>query len=63
MSLLFGQTRLTGSGFLKNVPLITLCLYSDDSSYEDPMRKIFDLVGGMSPLTQLFVDLLPEKFT
>lgn len=35
----------------------------DDSSYENPLKEIFSLVCGIEPLTQIFVDLLPEKFT
>lgn len=34
-----------------------------DSSYEDSLKKIFDLVCAYEPLDQIFVELLPEKFT
>ena len=34
----------------------------DDNSYEDPLKRIFNLFLGMDPLTQIFVDLLPPSF-
>ena len=35
----------------------------DESGYEEPMMKIYNLVKTNDPLYQIFVELLPEKFT
>ena len=32
-------------------------------SHEEPLKKIFALICGDDPLTQIFVDLLPEQFS
>ena len=48
---------------LSNQSLTWIVYIRDDQSYEDPLKKIFNLVCGMSPLTEIFVDLLPETFT
>lgn len=45
----------------KSFLFITVC--RSDSSYEDSLKKIFKLVCAYEPLDQIFVELLPEKFT
>ena len=39
----------------------------DENSYESPMKQLFELICALEPpempLSRLFVDLLPEKFT
>ena len=43
--------------------MVIMCLWSrNDKNYEDPLRKIYTLVSGISPLPEIFVELLPEPF-
>lgn len=46
-----------------SVLMVIMCLWSrNDKNYEDPLRKIYTLVSGISPLPEIFVELLPEPF-